>query len=128
MTLKHRAITDADMPQPLGPYSQAVRAGDFLFIAGQPGINPATGKPAGESFEAQARQAFENLSAVLNVAGSSLRHVVKTTIFMTDAAAFPAMNQLYGEYFPQDPPVRATPIVQLPLGLLISIECVAVVV
>jgi 2-iminobutanoate/2-iminopropanoate deaminase len=102
-----------------------VRAGDFLFVAGQAGLDSTTGA-AGDSFEAQARQAFENLSTVLRAAGSSLQHVVKTTIFLADAAAFPAMNQLYGEYFPTNPPVRSTPIVQLPRGLLISIECIAV--
>jgi 2-iminobutanoate/2-iminopropanoate deaminase len=125
MTLIHHPVTGPDMPKALGPYSQAVRAGDFLFVAGQAGLDPTTGA-AGDSFEAQARQAFENLSTVLRAAGSSLQHVVKTTIFLADAAAFPAMNQLYGEYFPTNPPVRSTPIVQLPRGLLISIECIAV--
>ena len=127
MTLSHHPVTGADMPKALGPYSQAVRAGDFLYVAGQPGLDPKTGALAGEGFEAQARQAFENLSTVLRAAGSSLQHVVKTTIFMADAGAFPKMNELYGEYFPHNPPVRSTPIVQLPRGLLISIECVAVV-
>ena len=127
MTLSHHPVTGADMPKALGPYSQAVRAGDFLYVAGQPGLDPKTGALAGEGFEAQARQAFENPSTVLRAAGSGLQHVVKTTIFMADAGAFPKMNELYGEYFPHNPPVRSTPIVQLPRGLLISIECVAVV-
>lgn len=127
MTVSHHPITGPNMPKALGPYSQAVRAGGFLYVAGQPGLDPATGALAGEGFEAQARQAFENLSTVLRAAGSSLQHVVKTTIFMIDAGAFPQMNELYGEYFPHNPPVRSTPIVQLPRGLLISIECVAVV-
>ncbi len=126
MTLIHHPVTGPDMPKALGPYSQAVRAGDFLFVAGQAGLDPVTGAPAGDTFEAQARQAFENLSTVLRAAGSGLEQVVKTTIFLADATAFPMMNQLYGEYFPHNPPVRSTPIVQLPRGLLISIECIAV--
>ena len=127
MTLSHHPVTGPDMPKALGPYSQAVRTGDFLYVAGQPGLDPRTGALAGEDFEAQARQAFENLSTVLRAAGSSLQHVVKTTIFMADAGAFPKMNELYGEYFSHNPPVRSTPIVQLPRGVLIWIECVAVV-
>jgi 2-iminobutanoate/2-iminopropanoate deaminase len=126
MTLPHGPITGPDMPRTLGPYSQVVRAGDLLFVAGQPGLDPTTGELAGDGFEAQARQAFENLSMVLLAAGSDLRHVVKTTIFLADATAFGTLNQLYAEYFPQNPPARSVPIVQLPRGLLISIECVAV--
>jgi 2-iminobutanoate/2-iminopropanoate deaminase len=103
-----------------------VRAGDFLFVSGQAGLDPATGSPAGDTFEQQARQAFENLSTVLQAAGSSLAHVVKTTIFCADAGAFATLNQLYSEYFPDNPPTRSVPIVQLPRGLLISIECIAV--
>ena len=126
MTLQHRPVVSADMPKALGPYSQVVQAGDFLFVSGQAGLNPATGALAGDSFEDQARQAFENLSTVLQAAGSSLQHVVKTTIFCADATAFANLNQLYAEYFPENPPARSVPIVQLPRGLLISIECIAV--
>ncbi|MFL5734243.1 MAG: RidA family protein [Chloroflexia bacterium] len=126
MPLKHEPVAGPNMPAALGPYSQIVRAGDFLFVSGQAGLDPATGKPAGETFEQQARQAFENLSAVLQAAGSSLAHVVKTTVFCADATAFATLNQLYAEFFPSDPPARSVPIVQLPRGLLISIECIAV--
>src|SRR5687767_157288 len=120
------AITNPNMPKALGPYSHAVRVGDLLFVAGQAGINPTTGT-APDDFEAQARQAFQNLAAVLDAAGSSLQHVAKTTVFLTDAANFPKMNDLYAEFFPTNPPVRSTPIVQLPRGLLISIECIAAI-
>jgi 2-iminobutanoate/2-iminopropanoate deaminase len=126
MPLEHEPITGPDMPRALGPYSQVVRAGDFLFVSGQAGLDPATGSPAGDTFEQQARQAFENLSTVLGAAGSSLAHVVKTTIFCADSTAFATVNQLYSEYFPSNPPARSVPIVQLPRGLLISIECIAV--
>jgi 2-iminobutanoate/2-iminopropanoate deaminase len=114
------------MPRALGPYSNAVRAGDFIFVAGQAGRHPVSGDVVAGGFAAQARQAFENLGAVLRAAGSGLDRVVKTTVFLADATAFAKLNELYAEFFPTNPPVRSTPIVQLPLGLLISIECIAV--
>ena len=114
------------MPEAIGPYSHAVRAGNLLYVAGQPGIDPETRIPAGDTIETQGRQAFENLSRVLRAAGSSMAQVVKTTVFLADASAFQSLNELYLEYFPESPPVRSTPIVQLPMGLLISIDCVAV--
>jgi 2-iminobutanoate/2-iminopropanoate deaminase len=104
-----------------------MRVGDLLFTAGQPGIDPATGAAVGDTFEAQARQAIANLRAALEDAGSGLERVVKTTCFVADPTAFPKLNELYGEYFPSDPPVRSTPIVNLPRGLLFSIEAIAVV-
>jgi 2-iminobutanoate/2-iminopropanoate deaminase len=119
-----QAITNPKMPKALGPYSQAVRVGDLLFIAGQAGLDPATGTAA-DTFEAQARQAFKNLSTVLEAADSSLGQVAKTTIFLTNVENFPKLNELYAEFFPTNPPVRSVPIVQLPRGLLISIECIA---
>ena len=97
-----------------------------MFVSGQPGIDPATGAVAGDSFEAQARQAFANLAAVLEDAGSRLERVVKVTCFLADAATFPALNALFAEFFPAAPPVRSAPIVQLPRGLLISIDAIAV--
>ena len=111
----------------IGPYSQVMRVGSLLFTAGQAGIDPNTGAAAGETFETQARQAIANLRAALEDAGSSLDRVVKTTCFVADATAFPKLNELYAEYFPIAPPVRSTPIVSLPRGLLFSIEAIAVV-
>ena len=125
MALPAEVIASARVPR-LGPYSQAVRVGDMVYTAGQPGIDPATGAVAGDSFEAQARQAFANLAAVLEDAGSRLERVVKVTCFLADAAAFPALNALFAEFFPVAPPVRSAPIVQLPRGLLISIDAIAV--
>jgi 2-iminobutanoate/2-iminopropanoate deaminase len=121
----HEAISGPEMPRSLGPYSHVIRAGDFLFIAGQPGLNSDTGDVP-PTFEAQARLAFENLARVLRASGSGMEQVVKTTVFLTDATAFAAMNQLYQEFFPHRPPLRSTPIVQLPRGLLISIEAIAI--
>lgn len=120
-------VHSPDMPKLIGPYSQAVRAGDLLFVAGQPGLDPATGSVPEGSFEAEARQAFMNLRTVIEAAGTSLERVVKTTVFLTSADDFPAMNQLFAEFFPTAPPARATPIVGLPRGLRISIEAIAYV-
>ena len=125
--MDHHVVQDAGMPKPLGGYSQAVRAGDMLFVAGQPGIVPETGQPAEGGFEAEARQAFVNLRAVLEAAGSGLEHVVKTTTFVVRAEDGPTANALYGEFFPVNPPARSAPIVGLPRGLLFSIEAIAVV-
>jgi len=111
----------------IGPYSQAIRVDNLVYTAGQPGINPATGAVAGDTFEAQARQAFANLAAVLEDAGSRLARVIKVTCFVADATAFPTLNALFAEFFPDSPPVRSTPIVQLPRGLLFSIDAIAVV-
>jgi 2-iminobutanoate/2-iminopropanoate deaminase len=119
------AIDNDRMPPALGPYSHAVRAGDLLFVAGQPGIDPERGSVPDGDFETEARMAFENLRRVLEAAGSGLDRVVKTTVFLASADAFPTMNALYAEFFPSSPPVRATPIVALPRGLRISIEAVA---
>ena len=126
MALPSEVIESVRVPR-IGPYSQAVRAGDLVFTAGQPGIDPATGQVAGDSFEAQARQAFANLQAVLEDAGSSLGRVIKVTCFVADPDAFPVLNALFAEFFPVAPPVRSTPLVQLPRGLLFSIDAVAVV-
>jgi 2-iminobutanoate/2-iminopropanoate deaminase len=124
-TMDIEAITNDQMPRPLGPYSQAVQAGDLVFIAGQSGIDPATGSVPSDGFEAEARMAFMNLQRVLRAAGLEMDRVVKTTVFLSSADAFPAMNELYGEFFLSSPPVRSTPIVQLPRNLRISIEAIA---
>ena len=125
MALPTEVIESIRVPR-LGPYSQAVRVGDMVYTAGQPGIDPATGAVAGDTFEAQARQAFANLAAVLEDAGSNLERVVKVTCFLPDAGAFPVLNALFAEFFPVAPPVRSAPIVQLPRGLLFSIDAIAV--
>jgi len=106
----------------IGPYSQAVRARDFVFVSGQPGIDPSTGEVPPGGFESEARQAFVNLRSVVEAAGASMQRVVRTTVFLANADDFPAMNQLFAEYFAAAPPARATPIVSLPRGLRISID------
>ena len=121
-----RVIQNDWMPAPLGPYSHAVAAsGELVFISGQPGIDATSGEVPAE-FETQARNAFDNLARVVAGAGLEMSDVVKTTIYLSDASQFVTLNALFGKYFATSPPARATPIVQLPKGLLISIEAVAV--
>jgi 2-iminobutanoate/2-iminopropanoate deaminase len=126
VAVRKEALESARVPR-LGPYSQVVRVGDLLFTAGQGGIVPETGAVAGDDFEAQARQAFINLRAVLEDAGSGLDQVVRVTCFLAQADAFGTLNKLFGEYFPVAPPVRSAPVVALPRGLLFSIDAIAVV-
>ena len=118
-------VESPDMPKAIGPYSPAVRAGDFLFVAGQPGIDHSTGSVPRGGFEAEARQAFVNLRNVVEAAGASLERVVRTTVFLGSAEDIPAMNKLFAEFFPSNPPVRSTPLVGLPRGLRISIDAMA---
>jgi 2-iminobutanoate/2-iminopropanoate deaminase len=126
VTAWHEVMESSRVPR-RGPYSQAVRLGELLFIAGQAGLDPSSGALAGPTFELQARRAFENLRAILEDAGSSLDRVVKTTCFLAVPEAFDQLNALYAEYFPVAPPVRSTPVVQLPRGLLFSVEAIAAV-
>ena len=125
MALPEEVVESARVPR-IGPYSQAVRVGDLVFTAGQPGIDPATGRAAGETFEAQARQALDNLREVLEDAGSRMERVVKVTCYIADAGAFGELNVLFEEYFPGSPPVRSAPVIALPRGLLFSIDAIAV--
>jgi 2-iminobutanoate/2-iminopropanoate deaminase len=113
-------------PAAVGPYSQAVRAGNFVFTAGQIGLDPASGQIVEGGVEAQAQQALANLAAVLAAAGSSLDQAVKTTIFLTDMAHFAAVNAVYGAAFSASPPARSTvAVLALPKGALVEIEVIA---
>lgn len=124
--MKREIISGPDVPKQIGPYSQGVRAGGFLFVSGQPGVNPETGEAAGPTFSEQAKQAFANLDAVLRAGGSRPELVVNTTVLVADQASFAELNELFAEFFPNEPPARMTMQVPLPRGLLISIGCVAV--
>lgn len=120
-------IHTQDAPKAIGPYSQAVRVGDFIYTAGQVPIVPATGDLIAGEIEAQTRQALTNIKAVLEAAGSGLDKVVKTTVFMTDLGDFARMNGVYAEFFPSQPPARSTvQVAALPKGAMVEIECVAV--
>lgn len=110
---------------PASPYSHAVIAGGVVYVAGQTGIDYSTGRIS-DDFETQARKAFENVAVVLSSAGSNMGLVVKTTVWLKDAANFDILNKLYKEFFPQNAPARSTPVVDLPRkDLQISIEAIA---
>jgi len=114
-------------PQPVGPYSQAVEAQGMLFIAGQVPLDPATGKLAEGGIAEQTRQVMENIGAILDAAGYTFSDVVKSTCLLADMTDFKAMNEVYGRYYPSDPPARvAFAVKQLPLGALVEIETLAV--
>lgn len=121
-------IVTEDAPKPFAgaPYNQAVKAGGLVFCAGQVGIDPAAGRLVDGGVEAQARRAMQNLSAVLAAAGSSLNRVCKTTIFVVDLGDFGTVNEVYGSFFPADPPARSTvQVAGLPGGALVEIEAIA---
>ncbi len=125
--MKKQIIQTSNAPAAVGPYSQAVRMGDWIFTAGQLGLIPGTKELAGPDIESQTRQALENLRAILEAAGSCLRHVVKTTVFLQDMGEFPRMNGVYAGFFPEDPPARSTvQVAALPMGARVEIEAVAV--
>jgi 2-iminobutanoate/2-iminopropanoate deaminase len=121
-----QAVSTDSAPAALGPYSQAIIANGFVFCSGTAGIDPVTGAVA-EGIEAQADQALRNLDAILAAAGASLATLVKTTIFYQNVDDFAAINAVYARYMPEPPPARSAPAnVNLPRGLLISIDAVAV--
>ncbi len=120
------AVSTDQAPAALGPYSQAIIAGGFVFCSGTVGIDPQTGEVA-EGIEAQTEQVLRNLSAILQAAGASLADLVKTTIFYADVADFARLNEVYARFMPDPPPARSAPAnVVLPRGLLVSIEAIAV--
>jgi 2-iminobutanoate/2-iminopropanoate deaminase len=120
-------IKTPNAPEAIGPYSQAVKSGSFLFVSGQIPINPKTGNITGDIKE-QTRQSLENLKAVLLAAGSSLPDVLKTTVFLKNLDDFSGMNDVYREYFPKDAPARSTvEVSRIPRGALVEIEALAAV-
>ncbi len=126
MTQQRTIIATEEAPGAVGPYSQGIAADGFVFTAGQIPINPASGKVEATTIEDQTRQVLTNVDAVLRAAGSGLHRVVKMTVFMTNLADFQAMNGVYAEFFPADPPARsAVQVVALPLGVQIEMEAVA---
>ena len=119
-------VSSADAPAAIGPYSQAIAAGQLLFCSGQLPVVPKTGDLVAQDASAQARQVLENLGAVLNAGGSSYALVVKTTVFLTDLNDFAAMNSVYSEFFPDAPPARSTiQVAALPKGAKVEIEAIA---
>jgi 2-iminobutanoate/2-iminopropanoate deaminase len=115
-------------PEPVGPYSQGIEHGDWVFLSGQIPLDPGTGKLVAGEIEEQTRRVLQNLGAVLAAAGLSLDDVVRTTIYLTDLVHFPRVNEVYAEHFRRDPaPARATvQVAGLPLGAAVEIDAIAV--
>jgi 2-iminobutanoate/2-iminopropanoate deaminase len=120
------AVSSPDAPKAIGPYSQAVRAGQLLFLSGQVPLDPATGQIVAGDIAAQTRRVFENLAAVLTAGGRSFADVVRTTVFLADMNDFAAMNDVYGQYFKEPYPARATvQVARLPKDARVEIDLIA---
>jgi len=121
-------ISTENAPGAIGPYSQAIKAGGFIFCSGQIPIDPATGTFVSDNVSEQTDQVLKNLSAVLEAAGSNLDGVVKTTVFLADMNDFGEMNEVYGKYFDTNKPARATvQAARLPRDARVEIECIALI-
>jgi len=121
-------ISTENAPGAIGPYSQAVRAGNLVFCSGQIPLDPQTGEFVSDDIAGQTRQVLKNLSAVLEAAGTSLNNVVKTTVFLSDMNDFVKMNEIYAEFFGENKPARATvQAARLPRDAKVEIECIAVI-
>ena len=119
-------ISTPDAPAAIGPYAQAIIAGDFLFSSGQLGVNPATGNLVADDTATQTEQIFKNIAAILAASGLTLADVVKTTVFVASLGDFKTVNEIYGGYFGYHKPARSTvQVAALPLGAKIEIECIA---
>ena len=121
-------ISTDNAPSAIGPYSQAVKTGNMVFVSGQIPIDPATGEFVSSDVAEQTEQVLKNLTAVLEAAGSGLNNVVKTTVFLADMNDFAAMNDVYGEFFNENKPARATvQAARLPRDARVEIECIAII-
>ncbi len=121
-----QVISTGSAPKAIGPYSQAIRAAGLLFLSGQIALDPATGTMIEGDIAKQTERVLENLKAVLTAAGSSLERAVKTTVFLKDMNDFAAMNEVYGRYFPSDPPARSTvEAARLPKDARVELDLIA---
>jgi 2-iminobutanoate/2-iminopropanoate deaminase len=119
-------VSTARAPKPIGPYSQAIRANGLLFVSGQVALDPKTGELAGPDIRQQTERVLENLKGVLEAAGASIGHVLKTTVFLKDMNDFTAMNEIYARYFTAAPPARSTvQAARLPKDALVEIDVIA---
>jgi len=124
METKKAILTDM-APKPIGPYSQAIQAGPWVFCSGQIPLDPKTGDLRATDLEGQARQVLENLKAVVAASGATLENVVKTTIFLKSMNDFPKVNEIYGKYFTGVAPARSTiEVARLPKDVLVEIEAI----
>lgn len=121
-----QAISSSDAPKAIGPYSQAIRAGDLLFLSGQIPLDPATGNIVEGDITAQTERVLQNISAVLKAAGASFANVVRTTVFLADMNEFAAMNAVYGKFVVDPPPARSTvQVARLPRDVRVEIDVIA---
>ncbi len=128
MRIMKQIISTDNAPKAIGPYSQAVAWNGIVYLSGQIPLDPATGQLVDGGITGQTVRVLENLKAVLEAAGSDLAHVLKTTVYLQDMGEFGAMNEVYGKYFVQDPPARATvEAARLPRDVRVEIECVAAI-
>ena len=126
--MERTKIHTSHAPAAIGPYSQAIVCGDFVYTSGQIALDPASGELAGNDIEAQTHRVLQNLQAVLNSAGASLSSVIKTTVFLTSMSDFQAMNAVYAGYFEGQAPARSTvAVAELPRKARVEIECIALV-
>lgn len=126
--MKKQTVSTTEAPRALGPYSQAIRWGNLLFLSGQVGIDPETGKLVEGGVEAQARRVFKNMAAILTAAGIDFSGLLKTTVFLKDMAHFKMVNEIYAAHVPEPYPARsAVAIKELPLGAEVEIEAIAMI-
>lgn len=120
-------VYSADAPEPIGPYSQAIQAGNMLFISGQIAIQKSSGNILSSDIQEETKQVMENISHILKAAGMDFSNVVKSSIFLKDMNNFPKVNEIYGQYFQQQPPARETvEVSRLPKDVSVEISCIAV--
>jgi 2-iminobutanoate/2-iminopropanoate deaminase len=122
-----RAVSAADAPGAIGPYSPAIKAGNLVFLSGQIPLDPATGQIVSGDIAAQTEQVMRNVAALLRAAGAGFEHVVRTTVYLTDMTEFAAMNEVYGRHVADPPPARATvQVSRLPKDVKVEIDAIAV--
>ncbi|HXJ94508.1 MAG TPA: Rid family detoxifying hydrolase [Terriglobia bacterium] len=121
-----KVVRTVDAPRPIGVYSQGIVSNGFVFVSGQGAVNPATNEIEGDDVRSQTRQVLRNIRGILEAAGSSLQDVVKLGVFLADIGDFAAMNEVFREFFPEDPPARTTVSCVLPKPVMkVEIDCVA---
>jgi 2-iminobutanoate/2-iminopropanoate deaminase len=120
-------VYSADAPEPIGPYSQAIQAGNMLFISGQIAIQKSSGNILNADIQIETKQVMENINHILKAAGMDFSNVVKSSIFLKDMNNFPKVNEIYGQYFQQQPPARETvEVSRLPKDVNVEVSCIAV--
>ena len=127
--MSRTVISTSQAPSAIGPYSQAIRAGNVVFVSGQIALDPSTGQVISEAgIQAQTRRCLQNLMAIISAAGGAAQHIVKTTVFLKDMGEFAEMNAVYAEFFTTDKPARSTvEVSRLPRDVRVEIDCIAII-